>query len=44
MYINEIDVENLGPIEKANIKFALKKVELLSLLCWLERMVLVNQL
>lgn len=21
MYINEIDVENLGPIEKANIKF-----------------------
>ena len=25
MYINEIDVENLGPIEKANIKFSFKK-------------------
>ena len=27
MYIKEIDVENLGPLEKANIKFSFKEVK-----------------
>lgn len=42
MYIKEIDVENLGPLEKANIKFSFNEDGSPKPLILVVRMVLVN--